>query len=88
MNSSENAFNLTESLPRLNQFLILVMIILLSMKYTNSISIGINLRHGENSVSMMNMTKKRHKTDMKEDGCKMKTKEEGRSMRKQKERGF
>lgn len=88
MNSSENASNLTESLPKSNLFLILVMKILLSMKYTNSISIGINSKPGENSVNMMNMMRKRLKTDTKEDGCKMKTKEEERSMKKQKEKGF
>ena len=58
------------------------------MKYTSSISIGINSKPGENSVNMTSMMKKRPKTDTKEDGCKMKIKEDERSMRKLREKGF
>jgi len=88
MNSLENAFNSMESLQKLNLFLILEMIILLSVKYTSSISIGISSKPGENSVNMTSMMRKKLKTGMKEDGCKTRIKEEERSMRKQREKGF
>jgi len=37
---------------------------------------------------MMSMMRKKHKTDMRKDGCSRKTREAARSMKKQKERGF
>ena len=42
--------------------------------YRNSISFGIVLRHGENSVNMTNMTQRKHRIDMKKDGWRNKIK--------------
>jgi len=57
-------------------------------KFTSSTNTGTNSRHGESSVNMMSMMRKKHKTDMRKDGCSRKTREAARSMKKQKERGF
>jgi len=55
------------------------------MKFRNSINFGIALRHGENSVNMMNMTLKKHRIGMKKDGWRNKTKKLEKFMKKKKE---
>jgi hypothetical protein len=55
------------------------------MKYRNFISFGIVLRHGENSVNMMNMTQKKRRIGMRKDGWRNKTKKLEKFMKKKKE---
>lgn len=54
-------------------------------KSRNFIDSGTILRHGKNSVNMMNMTQRKHKTGMKKDGWRSKIKKEEKFMKKKKE---
>ena len=70
----ENVSPIMQDIQQLNPYQILEIKIHQSMKYRNSINFGIVLRHGENSVNMMNMTQKKRRIGMKKDGWRNKTK--------------
>ena len=69
-----NVSQTMQDIQQLNLYQILEIKIHQLKMYRNSISFGIVLRHGENSVNMTNMTQRKHRIDMKKDGWRNKIK--------------